>query len=118
MQRPEIKEAGTNAIQTRREIRKKLRANASYLRKQLTEERFDIVSSVSAIFPFIVRNNKKVYKIARGLQKRCIFVSDITYPAVRTKEAQLRVCVLASNEIVQLEQLVTALTGIRKSIFF
>ncbi|ERK02262.1 hypothetical protein HMPREF9145_0654 [Segatella salivae F0493] len=59
-----------------------------------------------------------MYKIARELQKRCIFVSGITYPAVRTKEARLRVRVLASHEIEQLEQLVTALLEIRKSIPF
>lgn len=55
-----------------------------------------------------------MYKIARELQKRCIFVSGITYPA----EARLRVSVLASHETVQLEQLVTALVEIRKSIPF
>ena len=59
-----------------------------------------------------------MYKIARELQKRCIFVSGITYPAVRAKEARLRVSVLASHEIEQLEQLVTALLEIRKSISF
>lgn len=59
-----------------------------------------------------------MYEIARGLQKRCIFVSGIKYPVVRTKEARLRVSVLASHEIEQLEQLVTALLEIRKSIPF
>ena len=59
-----------------------------------------------------------MYKIARELQKKCIFVSGITYPAVRTKEARLRVSVVASHETVQLEQLVTALVEIRKSILF
>ena len=102
----------------RPEIRKKLWANVNYLRKQLTEENFGIGCSVSAIFPIMVRDNKKIYEIARELQKRCIFVSGITYPAVRTKEARLRVSVLASHEIVQLEQLVTALVEIRKSIPF
>ena len=105
-------------IQARPEIRKKLWANVNYLRKRLTEEGFDIDCSVSAIFPIMVRDNKKVYEIARELQKRCIFVSGITYPAVRTKEARLRVSVLASHERVQLEQLVTALVEIRKSIPF
>ena len=105
-------------IQTHPEIRKKLWTNVNYLRTRLTEEGFDIGCSVSAIFPIMVRDNRKVYEIARELQKRCIFVSGITYPAVRTKEARLRVSVLASHEIVQLEQLVTALVEIRKSIPF
>ena len=69
-------------------------------------------------FPIMDRDNKNIYEITKELQKRCIFVSGITYPAVRTKEARLRVSVLASHEIVQLDQLVTALVEIRKSISF
>lgn len=57
-------------IQTRPEIRKKLWANVNYLRKRLTEEGFDIGCSVSAIFPIMVRDNRKVYEIARELQKK------------------------------------------------
>ena len=56
-------------IQTRPEIRKKLWTNVNYLRKRLTEEGFDIGCSVSAIFPIMVRDNRKVYEIARELQK-------------------------------------------------
>ena len=57
-------------IQTRPEIRKKLWTNVNYLRKRLTEEGFDIGCSVSAIFPIMVRDNKKVYEIAHELQKK------------------------------------------------
>lgn len=47
-----------------------------------------------------------------------IFVSGITYPAVRTKEARLRVSVLATHELTQLDDLVNTLVKIRKSIPF
>ena len=46
----------------RPEIRKKLWANVNYLRKRLTEEGFGIGCSVSAIFPIMVRDNKKYMK--------------------------------------------------------
>lgn len=105
-------------IRTRPEIRKKLWENITYLRRRLTEEEFDIGPSESAIFPIMVRDNKKVYEISRELQKLCIFVSGITYPAVRTKEARLRVSVLATHELGQLDDLVNALVTIRKSISF
>jgi len=45
------------------------------------------------------RDNKNIYEITKELQKRCIFVSGITYSAVRTKETRLIVSVLASHEI-------------------
>ena len=80
-QRPETKEAGINAVL---KIWHGSKCRPSH-------RRLDIGYTVSAIFPIMVRDNRKVYEIARELQKRCIFVSGITYPAVRTKEARLRV---------------------------
>ena len=92
--------------------------DVSYLRRRLTEEGFDIGPSEFAMFPIMVKDNKKVYEISRELQKMSIFVSGITYPAVRTKEARLRVSVLATHELSQLDDLVNALVTIRKSISF
>lgn len=100
------------------ELRKKLWDNVEYLRKRLIDSGFDIGLSISPIFPIMVRDNDKVYKIAAELQKRAIFVSGIAYPAVRTKEARLRVSILATHEQWQLDHLVDSLCEIRKSIPF
>lgn len=105
-------------IKEQPEIREKLWDNVNYLRKRLTEESFDIGHSVSPIFPIMVRDNRKVYEIADELHKSSIFVSGITYPAVRTKEARLRVSLLATHEKWQLDHLVETLKKIRKSIPF
>lgn len=105
-------------IKEQPEIREKLWNNVNYLRKRLAEEGFDIGHSVSPIFPIMVRDNRKVYEIADELHKSSIFVSGITYPAVRTKEARLRVSLLATHEKWQLDHLVETLKKIRKSIPF
>lgn len=105
-------------IKEQPEIREKLWDNVNYLRKRLTEEGFGIGHSVSPIFPIMVRDNRKVYEIADELHKSSIFVSGITYPAVRTKEARLRVSLLATHEKWQLDHLVETLKKIRKSIPF
>lgn len=105
-------------IKTKPEIRKKLWDNVNYLRNRLHSAGFDIGQSESPIFPIMVRDNEKVYKIADMLQKRCIFASGIVYPAVRTKEARIRISILASHEIDQLERLAVALEEIRKIIPF
>ena len=99
-------------IKERPEIREKLWNNVSYLRQKLTKEGFDIGHSESPIFPIMIRDNKKVYEIARELEKRGIFVSGIVYPAVRPKEARLRVSILASHEKWQLDLLVNSLNEI------
>lgn len=103
-------------IKNKPEIRSKLWENTDYLRMRLKEEGFDIGKSVGPIFPIMVRDNKKVYEIAKMLQEKSIFTIGITYPAVRTKEARLRVSVLATHEIKQLESLVCALNEINKFI--
>lgn len=105
-------------IKTKPEIRKKLWDNVNYLRKRLQSVGFDIGQSESPIFPVMVRDNEKVYKIADMLQKKRIFASGIVYPAVRTKEARIRISLLASHDIDQLEQLAVALEEIRDVIPF
>lgn len=98
-------------------IRARLWENTDYLRSRLTTEGFDIGKSVSPIFPIImIRDNKKVYEIAKMLQKKGIFTIGIVYPAVRTKEARLRVSVLATHEHEQLDALINALNDINKDI--
>lgn len=105
-------------MQAKPEIREKLWANVNHLRKRLLEEGFDIGKSVSPIFPLMVRDNKKVYEIADMLNKSGIFTSGIVYPAVRTKEARIRISVLASHGINQLDYLVDTLKRIRNKIEF
>lgn len=105
-------------IKTKPEIRQKLWNNVNYLRDRLQSAGFDIGQSESPIFPIMVRDNEKVYKIADMLQKKCIFASGIVYPAVRTKEARIRISILASHEIEQLEELAKALEEIRSVIPF
>lgn len=99
-------------------IRAKLWENTNYLRNRLTEEGFDIGKSVSPIFPIMIRDNKKVYEIAKMLQEKGIFTIGIVYPAVRTKEARLRVSILSTHERHQLDALIHALNEIDKEINF
>lgn len=105
-------------IKTKPEIRKKLWDNVNYPRNRLQSAGFDIGQSESPIFPVMVRDNEKVYKIADMLQKKHIFASGIVYPAVRTKEARIRISLLASHDIDQLEQFAVALEEIRDVIPF
>lgn len=105
-------------IKTQPCIREKLWNNVNFLRNGLLDSNFDIGTSVSPIFPLMIRDNEKVYRIADLLQKKRIFASGIVYPAVRTKEARIRISVLASHEITQLKHLIRSLEEIRNEIPF
>lgn len=104
-------------IKTQPELRAKLWNNVNYLRNRLVSEHFDIGHSVSPIFPLMIRDNSKVYEIASYLQKNGIFTLGIAYPAVRIKEARLRISVLASHEVAHLDKLVDTLLLARKSLY-
>jgi len=105
-------------IKTKPEIRGKLWDNVNYLRNKLILHGFDIGNSVSPIFPIMVRDNEKVYEIAKLLQDNSIFTIGIVYPAVRIKEARLRVSILSSHEKEDLDRLISALLKINEEINF
>lgn len=98
------------------EIRQNLWSNVNYLRRRLLQEGFDIGSTESPIFPIMVRDNEKVYHIADMLAERSIFAFGIVFPAVRLKEARMRISIQTTHNHKQLEHLVASLIEIDKVI--
>lgn len=105
-------------MKTKPEIKKKLWDNTNYVKNELIKHGFDIGTSESPIIPVMVRDNKKVYEIAKMLQERGIFTIAIVYPAVRTKESRLRVSILATHEKEHLDHLINALDEIDSHVKF
>lgn len=103
-------------IKNKPEIRTKLWDNVNYLRNKLTIERFDIGKSVSPIFPLMIRDNQKVYEASKFLLQNGIYTNGIVYPAVRTKEARLRITILASHNREQLDKLIEVLCDVDKML--
>lgn len=99
-------------------IRRKLWDNTNYLRNELTKRNFDIGKSMSPIFPVMIRDNKKVYTIAKMLREIGIFTIPIVYPAVRVKEARLRISVLSTHTKADLDKLIYSLEEINKTLIF
>lgn len=66
----------------------------------------------------MIRDSNKVYEVANLLQKNGIFTVGIVYPAVRIKEARIRVSVLATHEEPHLDQLANSLIEINQEINF
>lgn len=95
---------------------KTLWENVHYAKSRLSEAGFDIGYSQSPIIPIMVRDNEKVYLIAKELQKKRIFASGIVYPGVRPKESRIRISILASHTQDQLDHLINSLIEIDNSI--
>lgn len=103
-------------IKKQPEIRRKLWDNVNYLRSRLLEEGFDIGDSVSPIFPIMIRDTQKAYDAAQMLREKGVLAISIVYPAVRLREARLRVSVLASHEREDLDLLITSLLETDKKL--
>ncbi|MCC8143597.1 MAG: aminotransferase class I/II-fold pyridoxal phosphate-dependent enzyme [Tannerellaceae bacterium] len=99
-------------VKSSRSFKDKLWDNIRYLRTRLTEEKFNIGCSVSPIFPIKINEDSKVRRATSMLLDKGIYVSGIMYPAVRRKDARLRVSVTASHTKEQLEEFVRALISI------
>lgn len=118
---PQVAGSAIKAIELIRdkpEIRKRLWDNVCFLRHKLEDNGFDIGRSCSPIFPVMVRDNKKVYEITEELRRRHIYACGIVYPAVRAREARIRLSVLSTHEKSQLNHLVESLKEIRNIIPF
>ena len=105
-----------DVIKAEPEILANLWDNVHYIKKQLTDEGFDIGKSVSPIVPVMVRNDYKVHQAAAALQKEGIYALGITYPAVSKKEARIRLNIQAIHKKTHLDRFVSALCEVDKSL--
>ncbi len=79
------------------EWREKLRENISYFKKGLNDINIDFGNTESAIFPIMIRDEKKVDEAATFLIENGIYVNPILYPAVPRKNSRLRISILATH---------------------
>lgn len=75
----------------------RLRENATLMRKGLQQLGYNIGQCASAIIPVIVGDDLPAYQLARALHALGIYVSPVTYPAVKKGTARVRVSVMATH---------------------
>ncbi len=96
--------------------RQNLWRNVEYVKERLRNKGFDIGNSESPIIPVMVRDDYKVKKAARLLLESGIYVIPIIYPGVRSKESRLRISILATHTLEDLDKLIDALLLVDKSV--
>lgn len=98
------------------QVRTKLWNNVHYLRTRLHKEGFCTGLSESPIFPLLIGDDYKVKEVTRLLLEDDIYTIGIVYPAVRSKDARIRISVTASHEISHLDRLVNSLCKINEML--
>ena len=93
---------------------RKLRENASYFRKAMSDSGFRIPHGIHPIVPVIVGDTAKALAMGKALFDEGIYVSGFGYPVVPQGQARLRCQVSAAHERPQLDRAVDAFRKVGK----
>ncbi|HEY7574861.1 MAG TPA: aminotransferase class I/II-fold pyridoxal phosphate-dependent enzyme, partial [Thermoanaerobaculia bacterium] len=93
----------------------KLRENAAFFRKSISEAGFQIPHGVHPIVPVIVGDTARALAMGKALFEEGIYVSGFGYPVVPQGQARLRCQVSAAHERRDLERAVDAFKKVGKS---
>ena len=86
----------------------KLRANAAYFRKSISDAGFRIPHGTHPIVPVIVGETAKALAMGKALLDEGVYVSGFGYPVVPHGQARLRCQVSAAHERADLDRAVEA----------
>lgn len=90
--------------------------NRSFLVSGLKTLGFNVPDSVSAVIPVIIGDEIKTYKMASRLDELNIFVNAVSRPAVPRELSRLRISVMATHKLEQLEEALFAFKKAGKEI--
>lgn len=107
--------AALNIIKTEPQRRRKLKANADYLRAKLVELGIDAAGSTTHIIPVIIGTVEHTLDIAARLYEKGFFITAIRPPTVPTGSCRLRVSLQANHTKEQIDAFCNALADALKS---
>jgi 8-amino-7-oxononanoate synthase len=103
--------AAINLLKTNNELVKKLQSNANFFRSRLKEFNFNVLDGITPIIPVIIGDTLKSVKFSEMLLDEGIYVPAIRPPTVPKGTSRLRISIMATHKIGDLEY---ALRKIRK----
>lgn len=98
------------------ELREKLKRNAAYFRKGLTDLGFDLVPGEHPIIPVMLGEAKLAKLMSDKLLQEGIYVIGFSYPVVPMGKARIRTQVSAAHEISHLDKAIAAFGKIGKEL--
>ena len=91
-----------------------LRENVRFLKTALGAAGFNMGDADSGIIPLIVGDERKLAAFHRELVVHGVYTNIVTYPAVRRKEARVRLCVMSTLSKEQMERAVEIIVAVGK----
>lgn len=103
-------------LETSGELRDKLKSNASYFRKGLTELGFNIVPGEHPIIPIMLGEAKLAKLMSDKLLAEGIYVIGFSYPVVPENKARIRTQVSAAHNKEHLDKALAAFAKIGREL--
>lgn len=101
-------------VQTDEGLRSQLWRNINYMHKEIKGMGFDINGSQTAIIPIIVGDDELVRRMSYDLHKKNIFVNPVHFPAVSKKRSRIRISLMATHTMKDMDETLSALRMLGK----
>ena len=85
------------------ELRARLRDNTLLMQSTLRARGVDIGHSASQIIPVMVRDDRRIFRVAEEILHRGVYVNPVRYPAVGKNRSRLRISVTAAHAPADLQ---------------
>lgn len=108
--------AALNLMENEPEHMQRLWFNTNYARKLLLQEGLDIGNTVSPILPVYIRDNMKTFRITKELLDEGVFVNPIVSPAVSSDNALIRLSIMATHTVAQIDEAIMKISRAIKRI--
>jgi len=94
----------------------RLKENAAYFRKRITEAGFNVLPGETAIVPVMLNDESLAHAMADRLLEEGIYVIGFSYPVVPRGKARIRVQLSASHTTADLDKAVEAFSKVGKEL--
>jgi 7-keto-8-aminopelargonate synthetase-like enzyme len=72
----------------------------------------DVGESTSQIIPVMVRDDRRIMRVARHMQEAGLYLQPVRYPAVTKHRSRFRVSISASHDFAQLDRAAEILSSV------
>jgi glycine C-acetyltransferase len=103
-------------IKSAGELRRRLRDNTAFFRRQMTEAGFDILPGEHPIVPVMIGDASLAARMAEIMLEKGVYVIAFSYPVVPQGKARIRAQVSAAHSPTDLERAVKAFVETREAL--
>ncbi len=86
------------------ELRARLWENVRVMHAALVEQGVDVGASASQVIPILIRDDRRIFDIAKDLARSGVYLNPVRYPAVKRHQSRFRVSISAAHQPSELRE--------------